>query len=243
MFSERLERLIEASLKDGQLTQQEIDAIKKRAEAEGEDINEVDIYIQSLMQQRQQEYQEKAQKAAAEEMVARKKAQEAQDKADLEEEKLRRGNVCPHCGTPIPPLTKICPECHKAVSGNETKGDKKIEQSMDLLLKIQSLIETQKNSGWGKMWTLDDFFIKRWNNKMNIMPKENAIAKIKSEILKIESYYGSNSQIKFIIDSIKSSLEEPSNNQPAKKGGCAGILIIFAIFTAASVFGVVNLFV
>lgn len=143
MFSERLEKLIEATLEDGQLTQQEIDAIKKRAEAEGEDLNEVEIYIQSLMQKRQQKAQKEANEAAREELVARKKAQEAQDKADEENEKARRGNVCPHCGTPIPPLTKICPECGKAISGNETVADKKLEEKIKTLINYTSSISSK----------------------------------------------------------------------------------------------------
>lgn len=215
MFSERLERLIEAALEDGQLTQQEIDAIKKRAEAEGEDLNEVEIYIQSLMQKRQQKAQKEAADAAREEMVARKKAQEAQDKADEENEKARRGNVCPHCGTPIPPLTKICPECGKAVSGNETAGDKNIEKTMDILLKMHALIGSQKNAG--RLWHLDDYFIKKWNTGISMIERAEAIEKINSEVLKAETYYGANPQIKNLVDKINASLNEGSNKTSNKK--------------------------
>ena len=59
MFSERLENLIKAALQDGVLTDQEKASIVKRAQAEGEDIDEVEIYIQSLMQKRQQELSQK----------------------------------------------------------------------------------------------------------------------------------------------------------------------------------------
>lgn len=55
MFSERLEKLIQSSLQDGILTDQEKTAIIKRAKAEGEDIDEVEIYIDSLLQKRQKE--------------------------------------------------------------------------------------------------------------------------------------------------------------------------------------------
>ena len=55
MFSERLEKLIQSSLQDGILTDQEKAAIIKRAKAEGEDIDEVEIYIDSLLQKRQKE--------------------------------------------------------------------------------------------------------------------------------------------------------------------------------------------
>ena len=55
MFSEKLEELIQSSLQDGVLTDQERAAIIKRAKAEGEDIDEVEIYIDSLLQKRQKE--------------------------------------------------------------------------------------------------------------------------------------------------------------------------------------------
>ena len=55
MFSERLDMLIQSSLQDGILTDQERAAIIKRAKAEGEDIDEVEIYIDSLLQKRQKE--------------------------------------------------------------------------------------------------------------------------------------------------------------------------------------------
>ena len=55
MFSERLEKLIQSSLQDGILTDQEKAAIIKRAKTEGEDIDEVEIYIDSLLQKRQKE--------------------------------------------------------------------------------------------------------------------------------------------------------------------------------------------
>ena len=55
MFSERLEKLIQSSLQDGILTDQEKAALIKRAKAEGEDIDEVEIYIDSLLQKRQKE--------------------------------------------------------------------------------------------------------------------------------------------------------------------------------------------
>ena len=55
MFSERLEKLIQSCLQDGILTDQEKTAIIKRAKAEGEDIDEIEIYIDSLLQKRQKE--------------------------------------------------------------------------------------------------------------------------------------------------------------------------------------------
>lgn len=57
MFSKRLEDLIQAALQDGVLTEQEKEIIMKRAQAEGEDKDEVEMYIQSLIQQQKQQEQ------------------------------------------------------------------------------------------------------------------------------------------------------------------------------------------
>lgn len=54
MFSPEMENLIEATLQDGILTDQEKNVLIKRAQKEGIDIDELDVYIQSLLQKRHQ---------------------------------------------------------------------------------------------------------------------------------------------------------------------------------------------
>lgn len=54
MFSDRIENLISAALQDGVLTDKEEEILKRRVEKEGEDWDEVELYIQSLLQKRQQ---------------------------------------------------------------------------------------------------------------------------------------------------------------------------------------------
>ena len=65
VFSDRLESIIEAALQDGVLTQKEREIILRRAEKEGEDIDEVEIYIDSLLQKRQKELNNSAVKKQA----------------------------------------------------------------------------------------------------------------------------------------------------------------------------------
>ena len=55
MFSKELENLIQATLEDGVLEEHEKAAIIKRAEREGVDIAELEIYINSLLQKRARE--------------------------------------------------------------------------------------------------------------------------------------------------------------------------------------------
>ena len=114
MFSERLENLIRAALQDGVLTDQEKASIVKRAQIEGEDIDEVEIYIQSLMQKRQQELNKK-----------NKEANNVQAKETLNQEKERAKTLrkCPKCGEYVPHLTNICPACGFIIDKSD-KDDK-----------------------------------------------------------------------------------------------------------------------
>lgn len=130
MFSERLENLIEAALQDGVLTDQEKASIIKRAQAEGEDIDEVEIYIQSLLQKRQQELNQK-----------KKEANAIQTKEDQEYEKERSQTLrkCPKCGTLIPNLSNVCPDCGYII---ETTGiDKKVVLLIQLLRECINRVE------------------------------------------------------------------------------------------------------
>ena len=154
MFSERLENLIKAALKDGVLTEQEKNAIIKRAEAEGEDIDEVDIYIQSLMQEKQQQLLKEAKEAETARIVAQKKEHEARMASELEEQKqhdiiMRK---CPACGGIIPALSNVCPHCQHVITGNE--ADEKME---DLLRKIS---EASLHMSWNQFSSKFDFWAK-----------------------------------------------------------------------------------
>ena len=55
MFSPELENLIQATLEDGILEVKEEAALIKRAQAEGVDIAELEIYINSILQKRKRE--------------------------------------------------------------------------------------------------------------------------------------------------------------------------------------------
>ncbi len=93
MFSKELENLIQASLEDGVLEEYEKAALVKRAQNEGVDITELEIYINSLLQRRSRELENE------------KKAKREQ----AEKEKREAfGRKCPNCGAQVPPLTLVC---------------------------------------------------------------------------------------------------------------------------------------
>lgn len=114
MFSERLENLIRAALQDGVLTDQEKASIVKRAQIEGEDIDEVEIYIQSLMQKRQQELNKKNKEA---------NNVQAKETQNQEKERAKTLRKCPKCGEYVPHLTNICPACGFIIDKSD-KDDK-----------------------------------------------------------------------------------------------------------------------
>ena len=118
MFSERLENLIKAALQDGKLTEQEKASIIKRAKAEKEDIDEVMIYIDSLLQKRQMELKEK-------------KEAEYQELEKKEKEAI--GPICPKCGKQVPPLTLKCECGYEFTKGKAASSVQQLAQKIEAI--------------------------------------------------------------------------------------------------------------
>lgn len=83
MFSEELQKLIEASLVDGVITDQERAVIRKRALLEGVDPDEVDLMLDAEVQKIRQK----------------------------QEEAVTKVKKCPCCGEIIPSMAVNCPSC------------------------------------------------------------------------------------------------------------------------------------
>jgi len=94
MFSESLKQLIEASLVDGVLTQEERNVIIKRALLEGNDPDEVNLLLDAEIQKIKLKKQANAPKV----------------------------NKCPACGEILPPLTGICPSCGYVVNTKDSRN-------------------------------------------------------------------------------------------------------------------------
>ena len=93
MFSKELENLINATLEDGVLEEYEKAALVKRAQAEGVDLTELEIYINSILQRRKRE---------------RTKAEEARQEIIDKKKKEAYGRVCPNCGKQVNSMTLKC---------------------------------------------------------------------------------------------------------------------------------------
>ena len=125
MFSKELESLIQATLEDGILEDYEKEALMKRAQKEGVDLAELEIYINAQLQKRKRELKEK---------------NEAIDAQYEKEKKEAIGPVCPKCGRQVPPLTLKC-EC-----GYEFTKSKVVSSVQLLVDKIEKINSSKKGN-------------------------------------------------------------------------------------------------
>lgn len=119
MFSAELKKLIEASLVDGVLTDNERAAIIKRAIIEGNDPAEVNILLDAELQQ-------------------------LRNKTQASAPKVRK---CPACGEILPPLTGICPTCGYTVPVQAAAGGN--TQDLETLINQINRALAQLKSGTG----------------------------------------------------------------------------------------------
>lgn len=110
MFSEDLSKLIEASLVDGVITDQERAVIRKRALLEGIDPDEVDLMLDAEVQ----------------------KIRKKQEKA------VAKVKKCPSCGEIIPAMTAVCPSCgHVVDARNDSDLNQYMEKLEGALVKLK----------------------------------------------------------------------------------------------------------
>lgn len=109
MFSDELETLIQITIADGVLTDQEKAVLVKKAAEEGVDINQLDVYIQYLMSQKQAE-------------------ENAAHMEKIKASKVGSAKKCPHCGGLVPELVDVCPHCKEII---KAEADKELEEIID----------------------------------------------------------------------------------------------------------------
>ena len=133
MFSEELEKLIQSSVEDGVITDLERKVLVKRAQKENVDLDELNVYIEGLLQKKQKENQA----AAPQE---NKRAQ-------------YHGKVikCPSCNEPIEAGLAVCPSCGYEFHGVEAnKSVKELGKLLDEVSKKEypgdDALETKKEA-------------------------------------------------------------------------------------------------
>ena len=227
MFSKEMEALIEATLQDGVLTDQEKAVLVKRAQKEGIDVDELDVYIQSLLQKRQQEQSEKRN----------------QKEEEFEKEKAKAiGPVCPKCGKQVPPLTLVC-DCgyeftkKKEVSSVQLLFDKinNIQLTGAEIDSVSYTLEEKVGNEYRKVYDADGNVAK----KVNQPQLEDLKRKKKLEIIKTFPVPNTKEDI---IEFLALSLPNAQT-----KGGLLGtrkgrILIVLAvIIIVACILGILGL--
>ena len=116
MFSKELENLIQATLEDGVLEEYEKAALLKRAQAEGVDPTELQIYINSILQKRQRE---------------RAEAEDAKQAEIDRKKKEAVGRICPKCQRPVPPMTIKCQCGYEFVDTNRLSSVQILFEKLD----------------------------------------------------------------------------------------------------------------
>ena len=127
MFSEELRQLIEASLVDGVMTQEERAIIVKRAIQEGNDPAEVNLLLDAELQKIRQQKMANAPKV----------------------------NKCPACGELLPALTGICPSCGYDVSVDNQ--NKELNQLMEQINVAMTQLKSGKGNAGAIIASLEGY--------------------------------------------------------------------------------------
>ena len=101
MFSPELEKLIEFTLADGRLTDQERAVLETAAKKEGVDMNQLEVYIQYRLYQRKEE-------------------EIKQSEARKYNEPIGKVKRCPNCFELLEDQYRFCPKCQTPVADDST---------------------------------------------------------------------------------------------------------------------------
>ena len=167
MFSKELEDLIQATLEDGVLEDYEKAALVKRATAEGVDLTELEIYINSILQKHKKEHDQ---------------AEDAKQEKIDQKKKEAFGRVCPNCGRQVPPMTLKC------VCGYEFTQKKQVSSVQILADKIEKI----SSVGTGDNDDKENEKTKKIINAITMFPVPNS----KEDIIEFLSMAVANSAIR-----------------------------------------------
>lgn len=139
MFSEQLDKLIEASLIDGELSEKERQVLFRRAEAEGIDLDEFEILLdaQLLAAKEAKEAKEQPQAPPTPQPVP------APQPPKNGRKKLGTVLVCPACGASVPGGVATCPECGHVF--NNVEANSSATKLDERLMEIQKEYRRRKN--------------------------------------------------------------------------------------------------
>lgn len=118
MYNPELEDLIEAALTDGELNEKEKQILFKRAQAEGIDLDEFELILNSRI------------------LKLKKKKDGEPTESAPKSNKIGDVKKCPACGAMVPPYHSACPEC--GYQFNDIGTSKSVERFAEQLSAIES---------------------------------------------------------------------------------------------------------
>lgn len=159
MFSKELENLIQATLEDGILEDYEKAALVKRAEAEGVDLAELEIYINSILQRRKRELA---------------KVQDAKQEIIDQKKKEAFGRTCPNCGKQVPPLTLKCECGYEFTNATQSYSMQILSERLNAIsLTDDELKEIEKAAPANKAGKRSDYLVSKQINMITTFPVPN----------------------------------------------------------------------
>ena len=147
MYSEKLEGLIDAILADGEITDKEMAILRKRAEAEGEDPDEVEIVVEGRLAKMQKKVPHVPVPPAP--VPPAPIAPQPQNKSN----KFGEIRKCPNCGGVVEAATVKCNECGYVFVGVEAVSS--VVKFSEMLERIQRENPGGLLSGIGALYGLD----------------------------------------------------------------------------------------
>lgn len=153
MYSEKLESLIEAILADGEITDKEMAVLRKRAEAEGEDPDEVEIVVEGRLakMQRQAPPAPVPPPPVAPASVA--PAPPVPPQPQNKSNKFGEVRKCPNCGSVVEAGSVRCSACDYTFVGVEAVSS--VVKFSEMLERIQRENSGGLLSGIGALYGLD----------------------------------------------------------------------------------------
>jgi hypothetical protein len=212
MYNEQIEKLIEISLMDGELTEDDKKILFKKAESFGIDLDEFQMYLN-------------------------KRIHQVKEKNNIKELVQK----CPNCGEPISGLNKVCSACGYILNGSGTNGDNNkdlhaaINSIESLIVEVKSYPEDSFLSRMKYvaltyftlgLYILVEKFLSRKKDSF-----ESLVAKCEKEERHVKTYYGEDKKVKGLLEELDKEITTVKENRKKRKQraniGCLGLILPF----------------
>lgn len=190
LYDERIERLINAAIADGELTEKEKQILFRNAQAEGIDLDEFEMILESRLYEKQQENIANANAQAVAMSQAQAQVAQAQAAAQPAAPKSTKfGDVrkCPACGAIVAAGSASCVECGYAFTEDSGASamDKLYERLAQIDDKYLNRPKTTSDSLLGELNQLSQYdVLNKVKEKMNAITMFN-VPNTRTELLSL----------------------------------------------------------